>query len=168
MGITDLIPWKKQKKELEIGREEPDAFLDLRRRMDRLFDQFYRGISDEMSLGGWMAPGRDFVPRVDVQETEDDIRVSAELPGLTSEQISVSVSRDSLTISGDKRLEREKQTGRFYQLESSYGSFRRRIPLPAAVEDARAEAVFEHGILSVTLPKRREQRGTRRIKVTKT
>jgi HSP20 family protein len=167
MGITDLIPWKKRKAELEIQRESPDAFLDLRRSMDELFDEFYRGFPDAGPLGAWMGAGERFGPRVDLRETPEDVRISAELPGLTSADISVSVSRDSVTISGEKRVDREKKTGRFYQVERAHGSFRRTIPLPAAVDDGKVEASFENGILSVTLPKRQAGSGARQIKITK-
>lgn len=167
MGITDLIPWKRRKEELEIRREPPDAFLDLRRGMDELFDEFYRGFPDVGPLERWMGAGEHFVPRVDVRETPEDVRISAELPGLTSEDISVSVSRDSVTISGEKRIDRERKTGRFYQVERAHGSFRRTIPLPAIVDDEKAEASFESGILSVTLPKLQGSSGARQIKVTK-
>ena len=94
-----------------------------------------------------------FSPRMDVSETDKEIVVSAELPGLADEDIDVSLSLGMLTISGEKKQEKEKKGRNYYHVERSYGSFQRSIPLPAEVDTNQVDAVFKKGVLTVTLPK---------------
>jgi HSP20 family protein len=165
MPITDLIPWRRkqpvrQEEERSLQREE-HPFLTLQQEMNRLFDDFFGGRALEPfgALGeGWDA----FSPQVDVVETDKEIRVSAELPGLDDKDVEVSLSRDVLTISGEKRQEKGRD---YFRAERSYGSFRRSIPLPAEVNTEKVDAVFKKGVLTVTLPKKAEAAGRKRITV---
>jgi HSP20 family protein len=93
---------------------------------------------------------------VDVAEMEDEIKVSAELPGLDNEDIDVSLSDDVLTISGEKKEEKEEKGKNYYRSERSYGAFRRDIPLPSQVDADKVDAVFQKGVLTITLPKTAE------------
>ena len=102
--------------------------------------------------GEWGA----FSPQVDVSETEDEIVVSAELPGLDQEDIDLSLSNGTLLIRGEKREEREEEGESYYCSERAYGAFRRDIPLPSAVDAHQVDAVFSQGVLTVTLPKTEE------------
>lgn len=169
MPITDLIPWKRkesgseeeQERALQV-RQEP--FLSFQRQMDRMFDDFFRGRGLEPSAAfrrGWEA----FSPSLDVAETDQEIKVSVELPGMAEEDIDVSLSGDMLTIRGEKRREEEERRENYYRAERSYGSFRRSVPLPSSVDPGRADAVFRQGVLTVTLPKEREAARRKRIDV---
>jgi HSP20 family protein len=101
---------------------------------------------------------------VEVVETDKDIRIAAELPGMDEKDVEVSVSDDVLTIRGEKRAEIDDKERHFS--ERYYGRFERRIPLPFEVEDDRAEASFENGVLTVTLPKSPEAEAkTKRIAI---
>jgi HSP20 family protein len=129
--------------------------------MDRLFDRFYRGSSLAPFAKGWGG----FSPNVDVVETDDQIKVSAELPGMQDKDIEVSLDRGVLTISGEKSEERKEEGENYYRAERSYGSFRRAIPLPTEVNEDEVEAIFQDGVLTITMPKAEVARGRKRISV---
>jgi HSP20 family protein len=117
--------------------------------MNRLFDGFDRGFLTEPFEGRF----ESFRPRVDVSETDKEIRIAAELPGMDERDIRVSVSKDALTIKGEKKEEKEDKGKAYYHMERSYGSFLRTIPLPAEVDSEKINAEFRKGILTVTMPK---------------
>jgi HSP20 family protein len=147
MAIRNLVPFGK--KSLPVRRDEESPFALLRREMDSLFDNFFRGFDTqpfESRFGG-------FAPKVDVVENDKEIRISAELPGMDEKDIDVSLQSDMLTIKGEKKEEREDKGKDYYRMERSYGSFSRTIPLPVEVETDKAEAKFKKGVLSITLPK---------------
>ncbi len=98
----------------------------------------------------------DYTPHLDVSESDKDITVSAEFPGMEPEDIQITIDRGSLTISGEKRAEEEEKGERFYRLERSYGSFYRSIPLPDVVDEDKIDATFKRGVLKVKLPKTME------------
>jgi HSP20 family protein len=116
--------------------------------MNRLFDNVFSRFDSTMpsvfnQMSAW--------PSVEVVETDKDIRIVAALPGMDEKDVEVSVSDDVLTIRGEKKAEIDDRERAFS--ERYYGRFERRIPLPFEVEDDRAEASFENGVLTVTLPK---------------
>lgn len=115
----------------------------LRREIDRLFDDAWSGRGS--------AP---WVPAVDVRETENDIALDVELPGIKPEEVNVSVDQGVLTISGEKHEERkEGEEGRYHTIERRYGSFTRSFTLPQGVSEDQIEAEFENGVLTVRIPK---------------
>lgn len=154
MAITDLIPWKNNESSVPVRRrQEEDTLLDLRSQMNRLFDEFFEqpfGLSPFFGASPLMG---DFAPRINISETEKDITISAELPGMEPEDINVSIDRSTLTISGEKRAEKEEKDKRYYRIERSFGSFRRSIPLPYEVDENKVDATFKRGVLKVKLPK---------------
>ncbi len=137
------------KRSLPVKREERDIFSLFREEMNRLFDNFFRGFELEPFGGGFGT----FRPNVNVVEDDKEIRVSAELPGIDEKDIEVSLSKDSLTIKGEKREEKEDKGKNYYRMERSYGSFSRTIPLPTEIDDEKVKAQFKKGVLTVTLPK---------------
>ena len=147
MAIKNLMPFGK--KSVPVRREEENPFALLRREMDSVFDNFFRGFD----LEPFDARSGAFTPRVDVTENEKEIKISAELPGMDEKDIDVSLQNDMLTIKGEKREEKEDKGKDFYRMERSYGSFSRTIPLPAEVEIDNVDAKFKKGVLSITLPK---------------
>jgi HSP20 family protein len=88
-----------------------------------------------------------------VSETDKEIKVSAELPGMDDKDIDVSLTRDALTIKGEKKEEKEDKGKDYYKMERSYGSFTRSIPLPVEVDTDKVQATFKKGVLEITLPK---------------
>ena len=150
MAIKNLVPFGK--KSVPIRRDEESPFVSLRREMDSLFDNFFRGFDMEpfeSRLGG-------FSPRIDVTEDGKKIKISAELPGMDEKDIDLSIQNDMLTIKGEKKEEKEDKGKDYYRMERSYGSFVRTIPLPVEVDTAKVEAKFKKGVLSITLPKTAE------------
>ena len=122
----------------------------LKQDMDRLFDRFFESRLEELPAFG------DWAPKVDVAETKDSVVVKAEIPGMEAKDIQVSLQESLLTITGEKKQEKEEKTERFHRVERSYGSFSRGIHLPAGVEAGKVNAAFKNGVLTVTLPKREE------------
>ncbi len=149
MTFRMLTPFGRQ--ELTAGE---DPFTAMRREMDRLFDEMTRGFGlPRTSLGEGV-----LAPRVDVKETEDAIVVQAELPGVEEKDVEIEFADGMLTLRGEKKQEREeeeKEKG-YYLMERSYGAFLRRIPIPAEVDEDNIRAVFDKGVLTVTLPKKPE------------
>ena len=132
--------------------------------MNRLFDTFF-GRFDLEPFGAFHEGWDAFSPRVDVVETDQEIVVSADLPGLDDKDIVVSLSRDALTVSGEKKQEKEEKDRNYHRVERSYGSFRRSIPLPCEVDDGKVDAVFQKGVLTITLPKKGDAKTRKRIAV---
>ncbi len=100
----------------------------------------------------------------EVQETDDEVIVRLEAPGMESEDFDLSVTDGYLVVRGEKRVEDSRKEGSFYIMECAYGQFERAIPLPAAVDESRARARYRRGVLTVTLPRQQGAR-RRRIKV---
>jgi HSP20 family protein len=105
---------------------------------------------------GWRrrpAVERGWTPPIEMFEKEDEFIVKVELPGMKREEIDISVVGDTLTIKGERKAETEVKEEEYYCCERCYGSFLRSITLPAAVDTKNIEAVYENGILEVSLPK---------------
>jgi HSP20 family protein len=164
MPITDLIPWRKEEKRVPVRRESEDRSSMMQRDVDRLFDEFFRGFG-LMPSSAWGETWEGFSPQIDIVEGEDEIRVSAELPGMDEDEIDVSVSRGTLTIQGEKREESEEESQNYYRMERSYGTFRRSISLPSTVDETAAEATYKKGVLTITLPKKEEAQSGQRIPI---
>ena len=166
MAIRDLLPatWSKRHVPVRRGENWSSPVFSLQREMNRMFDRFFSDFSptrwwDEEISGGYL-------PRVDVKETNKEIRVEAELPGMNEKDIDISVSDNVLTLRGEKRLEREEKNEGYYHVERSYGKFHRDIPLPEEVETDKVDAVFKRGILTIHLPKKPEaRRKSKRIEI---
>ncbi len=138
--MTDLVPWKSFKDEMERLRKE----------MDNLWNR----LSGETSLTKSFQRG--WAPTTDTTETSDAIHIKAELPGMDPDDIDVSISGDTLTIRGEKKQEEEKQEEQYHYRECFYGAFQRSFRLPAEVQTDKIEASFEKGVLKITLPKSEE------------
>lgn len=142
-------------------RREERAPLTLRDEMNRLFDDFFYGLESPFlpeSAGG----ASEFVPSVNVSETDGEVKVSAELPGMTEKDVDVELDEDMVTISGEKKSEEEDEEGGRYWRESSYGKFVRQVPLPASIDLDKSKASFKNGVLNVTMPKAEEEKEKRR------
>ena len=155
-----------------------DPFSLLRREMDRVFQDFYRGgwpplprmpdLDPFRGFGGGTGAGgaTALTPHVDVAETEKEYRITAELPGIDEKDIEVSVADDLLTIKGEKREESRQEDKGYHVSERRYGTFQRSFRLPEGVEPDKIEAQFNRGVLQLVLPKsEKAQPRSRRIDV---
>src|SRR6266403_5148044 len=163
MGIKDLVPWNNGGREVSIHRgTEVNPFFTLHREMNRMFDDVFRGF-DLAPFGSAQALGGLGWPRIDVDETDKEVRVTAELPGLDEKDVSLEIANGVLSISGEKKSESEDKDRRFS--ERYYGRFERRIPLEDVDED-KATASFKNGVLTITVPKSGEAKSNvRRIEI---
>lgn len=117
----------------------------LQRRMNRLFDETFNDEPEDRNLS-WS-------PRVDLVELEDRFEVSAELPGLTRDDVKVELQENVLTLSGEKQSAVEKKDRNLFICERNYGQFRRSFQFPNRVDASKIDASFKDGILTVSLPK---------------
>jgi HSP20 family protein len=143
MDLRDIVPW---------GREK-DPFTLLRKEMNKVFEDFSQGFKLE-PFGQRLVAG--FQPKVNISESDKKITISAELPGMDDKDIDVSLSRNELTIKGEKKEEKEVKKENYYHMERSYGSFHRTLSLPCEVEDDKVDAQFKNGVLTINLPKAAE------------
>jgi HSP20 family protein len=147
MAVKNLIP--KEKKELPIKRGIYDPFTAFRQEMNRLFSNFFKTFDIEP----FETRFGTFSPSVNVVEGDKEIKVSAELPGMDEKDIEVSLTKNVLTIKGEKKEEKEDKGKNYYKMERSYGAFSRTIPLPVEIDIDKAKAQFKKGVLTITLPK---------------
>lgn len=140
-----------------------DPMFSLHREMNRLFDDFMGGPS--AGGQGQSSGGNIINAHINVSETDGEIRISAELPGVAEQDIDVSLNDDVLTIRGEKKFERSDDKENFHFVERSYGTFQRSLRLPFSVDPEQVRAEFENGVLNVTLPKSAQQERSRRIQV---
>ena len=143
---------RKRERSLPVRHVSEMRPLDLfRRDVGRLFDDFFTGFSMR-PFSGLLEDIESFSPRIDMTEDDKAIRVNAELPGLDEKDISISLSSDSITISGEKKEESEHKGESYYCSERTYGSFTRVLPI-GDVDVDKVEATFKKGVLNITLPK---------------
>jgi HSP20 family protein len=120
--------------------------------MNDLMDSFFTKGFDLASPSFWSGK-RDFIPSLDMKETEKDYQVAVELPGMDEKDIHLALEENTLVIRGEKKQEKEEKEENYYVKEMSYGSFHRSIALPQEVEIDKVNASFNKGILTVFLPK---------------
>lgn len=159
---------KPQKKQaVATERKEQSRALSPFEEMDVLFERLSRGLMSRMgfpALGdiGW--PFQAHAPRVDVIDREKDVVIRAEIPGVSKEDVSVSVTDNSVTIRGETHKETKGERGDYFHREISRGTFQRTLALPADVAGDKAKASFRDGVLELTLPKR-EKSSRRKIQI---
>lgn len=153
---TFLIPWRRE-------RHGITPFDALHRQIDRVFADLWRGFDLAPFGEGLRYDG--LAPNLDVSETDKEIQISAELPGLDEKDIEVELTDDRLTIRGEKKFERDEKDKSYRLRERSYGAFQRSISLPSGIDAGKTKAAFEKGVLSVTLPKTAAARKTRKVAI---
>ncbi len=147
---TGLIRWTPQ----------TDLF---RSRVSRLFDQAFDEFlsplsgSEELSSRGWLPP-------VDIRETDEALTLHAEIPGLTKDDVNITLENNVLTISGERKFEKDAKKDNYHRIERAYGAFSRSFSLPANVRTDQVRASFQDGVLTVSLPKAEEAK-PRRIEI---
>jgi HSP20 family protein len=160
MGRVERKP-KEEEAMTTITRWTPVAD-PFRHRLNRMFDDFVRDMlpargSEEVASGRWL-------PSVDIKESPESLSLVVELPGMKKEDVSIMVEHQVLTISGERKFENEEKDETYHRIERSYGHFLRSFTLPANVKTDKVDAQFEHGLLTVTLPKVDEAK-PRRIEI---
>lgn len=136
----DVSPWR-----------ELSAATD---RLARMLDQPFSTLSDSNA----------FMPAIDVSETETELTIAAELPGVAKEDVKIDVEEGVLTIRGEKKQVHEEKKPHLHVYERSYGVFERAFSLPQSVDADRIKAEFQDGVLKLTLPKMEKEKG-RRIEI---
>jgi HSP20 family protein len=156
MSVRDLIPWGRNNGNqvpTVLRDDDRDPFLSLHREVNRLFDDAFRGFGIGSGLPAF-GSGSAFSagwPSVEISDTDKEIKVTAEVPGLEEKDIEVLLNDGILTLKGEKRSESEDKDRQFS--ERYYGRFERRIPLGVEVDEDKVDASFRNGVLTVTLPK---------------
>jgi len=138
---------------MAVVRWEPFRdLLSLQDRMNRMFDESYRGrgASDDWALGGSWAPA------VDIYEHEGNIVLTAELPGVDPQDVDIRVENNVLTLRGERKWSQDVQRESYHRVERAYGGFTRSFTLPNVVDTEKIKADFKDGMLKLVLPKREE------------
>jgi HSP20 family protein len=141
-----------------------DPFRDimtLRDRMNRLFEDMstYRGEEKDLAASAW-------APAVDIYETENEVVLTAEIPGVDEKDIEIKVEDNTLTLRGERKFEKETKEENFHRIERAYGSFFRSFALPTYIDHDRIEAEHENGVLKIRMPKKSELK-PRKVKILK-
>lgn len=144
MNLKSLIPIGRESNRLPRRGLEP--FSVLQGEIDQLFEDFGRSFSS-------LASSADLVPSMDVTESEKEIEIAAELPGLEEKDVQVNVADNILTIKGEKKCEKEQTEKNRRLVERSYGAFSRSIELPSGTNIDAIKASISHGVLKVVVPK---------------
>jgi HSP20 family protein len=131
-----------------------NGITTLRKEMDRLFDRIWEGGLPEVTtpLGEW-------TPALDVFETNEAVIVKAEVPGIDPKDIQVTLNNQLLTVSGEKKYEKQEKDEKFYRMERASGSFARSIQIPIPVDAAKVVATFKNGLLKIEMPKTAAAKG---------
>lgn len=171
MARSELTPWRwgglsrsgAREKGLDSFRRELD---ELHRSVDRMFEDIWSNGGSWSSLLPEAFSRGDVTAELDLTEDEKGYRVTVELPGLDEKDVSVSLSDRLLTISGEKKAEKEEKEKSSFRRERAYGSFRRVVELPGDIDAEHIEARFKKGVLTIDLPRTKEsQQKLRKIDV---
>ena len=126
------------------------GMLNLRDEMNRLFDGFFHGVPDANERF------TTFSPDVDIMETDNDVLVSVEAPGIKEKDIKISVRENVLTVKGEKQREQEVENTSYHLNERCFGSFERSFTLPTNIQTDKVTATHKNGVLKIALPKAEE------------
>jgi len=149
MALPSLRRSGRERGELASSRDIWEPFASLRRDMERMFEDFSR----DFGWGPPAAAGMAAAPRIDVSETETELKIEAEMPGVDEKDVEVVLSDGRLTIKGEKKQEKKEEKKDYHLVERSYGSFARSIGLPFEADPGQVKATFAKGVLTVTVPK---------------
>jgi HSP20 family protein len=144
MNLKSLIPVGRQR---GVARTD-NPFISLQNEIDRLFENFTAGFP---SIGNGMT--NITLPSMDVSETDKEIEITAELPGLEEKDVQINVSDNILSIRGEKKAEKEQKDKNYRMVERSYGSFERSLELPDGINADAIKASIDKGVLKVVVPK---------------
>ncbi len=153
MPVSDLLPWNREKDKYAVQRRQEYDPLDFQREMNRMIEDFFQ---EPFAMTPFRRKGEmqaEFSPRMDISETDKDIRITVDLPGMDEKDINITLENGVISISGEKKVEKEEKERSYHRVERSYGSFRRSFELPGEVDFDKVEATFKKGVLEVVIPK---------------
>lgn len=154
MVFRELVPFRKVRPNVVIRNGADDSpLMTLQRRMNRMFDDFFTDFDDLAPVPFRGMRTAHFTPRIDVAENDKEYTLTAELAGIDEKDVEISVVDNVLTISGEKKTEREEKDAKCCLTERSYGKFSRSVALGEEVDQDNIDASFKKGILTVHLPK---------------
>lgn len=153
----NLIPWRNKRTNSNGGSAGETSLARLRSEMDNLFDRFFQD-PWAMDFAGPLQSGWDWGPRTDLAESDTEVTVTAELPGVDPRDVEIDVSGNLLTIHGEKKQEHHEKKRNYRYSERRFGSFHRSIQLPSYVDPDKVDASYKNGTLTVTLAKRPDAR----------
>jgi len=156
----NLIPWRNKREDRSAGTPEEHPLVRLRDEMEHAFERFWRD-PWSASLADVFPSGSGLRLRMNLTESENDVTVTAELPGVDPQDVDISVSDNLLTIRAEKKQEKEDKKRDYHYVERSYGSFHRSIQLPSSADPSKVDASYKNGVLTVTLQKRPEAKPKR-------
>ncbi|MCS3627264.1 HSP20 family protein [Salinibacter ruber] len=138
----------------QLTRRTPNRTVrDLQREVDSIFDRFFGRGGDDDTSTVW-------APRTDLSETDDAFRIRLDVPGMTKDDIAINLQNNTLTVSGERSSERQKDGEEYVRVERAFGNFHRTFTLPDAVDPDRVEATYDEGVLTINVPK--TEKSTRR------
>ncbi len=158
MPLNMLIPFRRSRGSLPVRREH-EAYGSLLGEMDRALHELWRGFDIAPSIvdrGG-------FVPSIDVVETDTEIRLTVDLPGLEEKDFDVKIDGDVLTLKGEKRSASEEEKDGYRHVERVHGRFERSLRIASEFDTGKATASYSNGVLTVTLPKPPEAQARSRV-----
>lgn len=132
-----------------LSRRPAESFQNLRRlntMLDEAFGAWPFGVPNSSVTAAWL-------PAVDVFENKDAVKIVAELPGVRPSDVKIALENNTLSLTGEKQQVAEESADRVHRYERTYGAFERTFTLPSTVDADRIEALFEHGVLTISIPK---------------
>jgi HSP20 family protein len=168
MCAMSILPFNRGRSVSRRRPEEADPLLSLRQEMSRVFDDFFSGVGLPSFAGVQPASAVAAIltPRMDVSETDNEVQITAELPGIDEGDVAVTLDGDVLTIRGEKATERDEDERDYHIIERAEGTFLRTLRLPFEADPEQVQADFRDGVLMITIPKPKEaQQTSRRIEV---
>jgi HSP20 family protein len=161
VDFRSLVPWRERRQSPVTRDDFLDPFVSFRREMDRMLDSFFDGFG-QRPVADWAG----LTPALDVQESDKELIVTAEVPGVSEKDVDLTLSGDLLTIKGEKKAENEDKNGNLSYVERRYGAFSRSLRLPFEVKDENIDATYDQGVLTIRIPKPAEtQAAVRKIEV---
>jgi HSP20 family protein len=163
VDFRSLVPWRERSQTLAPREDFFDPFVSFRREVDRMFDSFLDGFGTRaLAPAGWQGLN----PAVDMRESDNELMITAEVPGVDEKDVEVTLTDNVLTIKGEKKAQHEQKNGDASYMERRYGAFSRSLRLPFAIKDEEIDAKYDKGVLTITIPKPAEaQTNVRRIEV---
>ncbi|MFA5353054.1 MAG: Hsp20/alpha crystallin family protein [Thermodesulfovibrionales bacterium] len=159
----------KAKESKELAKVEPSRAVSPFEEMEKWMDEVFRRpfhLFRPLWMPSVRLPGmEEFSPHVDIFEEGDDVVIKAEIPGMKKEDLDVSLTEDTITLSGEKKSEEKVEKKNYHRLERSYGSFSRSFRLPEGVQTDKAKAGFKDGVLEIRLPKSEEAKKKKETKL---
>ena len=157
MANRSLMPFSRNMPMARWSGEDTDPFLQMRREMNRLFDDVFGGFGLPSVLGPALRQ-MPAAPKIDVSETDNEIQVTAEMPGVDQNDVEVLLEDDRLIIRGEKKQEQEREDKdrNYHVRERVQGAFSRTLPLPFAPDPNQVKAEFKNGVMTITIPKPQE------------